>query len=221
MLPRSLFPEHAKAMENVVWLTAREHFVCHWIATKMFLNSMHTRKMTYAFGMFLNHNRFMQRSMCSRQFELSKVRYRSLVNEVGAHNRGKPRAPEFIQAMSNRQRGKKLSEETKARMSIRKKGSNNKMFGTHLTAETKAKISQAAVGRTAHNKGTKMSDSARTSMMLTKRNQANKYEVRRVEQFVGVMTIVEFCEIYGYKYRNAYGSIVRCLKYFDWTFVLI
>nr|QMP83588.1 MAG: hypothetical protein [Caudoviricetes sp.] len=37
ILPKSLYPKLKKEETNLVYLTAREHFICHWLLTKMIL----------------------------------------------------------------------------------------------------------------------------------------------------------------------------------------
>lgn len=221
MLPKSIFPFEAKTSNNIVWLSAREHFICHWLATKMFIDTTHARKMQYAFGMFLNHNRYMQRSVCSRQFVRSKQRYQAFIKEHGAHNLHKPRSDEFKQAMAARARGKKASPETKERMSERKTGSNNFMYGKTHSQETRNKISTACTGRQAHNQGKPMDPNVKAVMQNTKRAASERYIVRCNGEVIGTMTILEFCELHGYKYYNAYGSITKKLKYFNWQFELV
>lgn len=52
IIPRSLGGQNKN--DNLVDLTAREHFVCHWLLTKMFpVDSAEYKKMCLAFGMML------------------------------------------------------------------------------------------------------------------------------------------------------------------------
>ena len=44
VLPKSMFPEYKNLREhswNGVYLTAREHFICHWLLTKMVITTKH------------------------------------------------------------------------------------------------------------------------------------------------------------------------------------
>lgn len=62
ILPKSLGLGGEKDEDNIVRLTAREHFVCHMLLTKVFRDAEHRRKMRHAFRMISNaHNRHHQR----------------------------------------------------------------------------------------------------------------------------------------------------------------
>lgn len=56
---------------NLVLLTAREHFLCHWLLTKMVNNTFHKQKMLHAFSGMFNWKE--KRSLSSRQFEIIKT----------------------------------------------------------------------------------------------------------------------------------------------------
>ena len=49
ILPKSLYPEYSKNKDNIVRLTGREHFICHWLLTKI----INDTKIIYAFQMML------------------------------------------------------------------------------------------------------------------------------------------------------------------------
>lgn len=49
ILPKSIYPEYAKTPENLVALTAREHFICHWLLTKIIIDP----RTIYAFSMMI------------------------------------------------------------------------------------------------------------------------------------------------------------------------
>ena len=53
IIPKSLGGNNSK--ENIVKLTAREHFVCHWLLWK-FSKGKNKIKMGHAFGMMRYHN---------------------------------------------------------------------------------------------------------------------------------------------------------------------
>ena len=53
IVPRSLGGNNKK--ENIVSLTAREHFICHWLLWK-FTKGKNKIKMGHAFGMMRYHN---------------------------------------------------------------------------------------------------------------------------------------------------------------------
>jgi len=57
VLPKSLYPEFKNLKKhswNEVHLTAREHFICHWLLTKMCTNRANMHKMVFAFKMMMH-----------------------------------------------------------------------------------------------------------------------------------------------------------------------
>jgi hypothetical protein len=72
ILPKSLGGKNNK--ENLVNLTAREHFICHWLLTKMVSTTKHKYQMWNAFScMLYRENASQQRyKISSRKFEIIK-----------------------------------------------------------------------------------------------------------------------------------------------------
>lgn len=132
--PRSLFPQKANDADNLIALTAREHFLAHWMLHKAFGG-----KMTQAF-MYMKAECDDQK----RHWRLNSFSYQ-LLREA------------FSQAMSVAKTGKPLSEETKRRMSKARIGkplpeaqrlaigAGNK--GKIISEETRMRISQAKRGK--------------------------------------------------------------------------
>lgn len=56
---------------NIVLLTPREHFICHWLLTKMISNSFYKFKMLKAFTGMLNWKT--KRNLSARQYEIIKL----------------------------------------------------------------------------------------------------------------------------------------------------
>jgi len=67
IIPKSFGGDNSK--ENLVLLTAREHFICHWLLTK-FSNKNLLRKAQKAFGAMVTHRSF--RKLTSKQFSIVK-----------------------------------------------------------------------------------------------------------------------------------------------------
>jgi hypothetical protein len=72
IVPKALGGNNRK--ENLIKLTAREHFICHWLLTKMVSNSKHKYQMWNAFScMLYRENSSQQRyKISSRKFEIIK-----------------------------------------------------------------------------------------------------------------------------------------------------
>ena len=78
ILPRSLYPEYSKNPKNLVTLTAREHFICHWLLTKIINDS----KIIYAFQMMIpNHTG-------KRYLPKSSIVYHNLKLKFSINNQG-------------------------------------------------------------------------------------------------------------------------------------
>lgn len=100
IVPKSLGGTNAKS--NIVPLTAREHFICHRLLTKMVVSEFKS-KMVYALWIMNAKNNSQQRiKMTSSLYERLKLEYANLVREIKL--------------------GNKLSEETKQKISIANKG---------------------------------------------------------------------------------------------------
>jgi hypothetical protein len=174
--PRSLGGTDDK--DNLVDLTAREHFICHWLLTKMHTGEAKS-KMIYALNGMKRSNEFAQRyetAITSRVYENLKKEF-SIVHSATMKGRtpwnkgipvteeqrvknriaatGKKFSQGVIEKRSAKIRGQKRSEETKLKMSIASKG---KPKGP-MSEETKIKISQGTKGKSKpEGMGKKLSD---------------------------------------------------------------
>lgn len=71
IIPKSLGGNNSK--DNIVSLTAREHFICHWLLTKMMNEGKERWKMLYAFGAFLQKNNAQERVVITgKKYDLLK-----------------------------------------------------------------------------------------------------------------------------------------------------
>ena len=163
--PRSLGGTDDK--DNLVDLTAREHFICHWLLTKMHTGEARA-KMIYALNGMKRGNEFAQRyetKITARVYEnlkkeFSKVHSDTMKgrtpwnkgvpitedqrekNKIAAT--GKKISQEAIEKRSAKIRGQKRSEETKLKMSLAAKG---KLKGP-MSDKEKLKRSVALKGKT-------------------------------------------------------------------------
>ena len=164
VIPKSLNGTDDKA--NLVDLTAREHFICHWLLTKMYTGEAKS-KMIYALNGMKRNGKFTQRYetlVTSRVYENLKKEF-SIVHSATMKGRdpwnrgipiteeqreknriaatGKKRSAEAIAKAVAKQLGQKRSEETKLKMSLASKG---KLKGP-MSEENKLKISQGTKGK--------------------------------------------------------------------------
>ena len=145
ILPRSMGGNNDS--ENLVKLTAREHFICHWLLTKMVTGS-DRNKMLYALnGMRRNKtgNRY-ETKITSKVYASLKGK-RILTQEtkmkISLAKKGKSRSEETIQKMRERT----MSVETRIKLSNSLKGRIGPNLGKPRSEETKEKIRNTLSGR--------------------------------------------------------------------------
>lgn len=149
--------------ENLVPLTAREHFICHWLLTKM-LTGKERSPMVYAlFAMRTGHSKQHRyhTKITSRAYSTLKKERSSIVSKQLT---GRPVSQETKHKMSASQKGipRKLhSEETKAKMSVSQRNRPPDSI------ETRLKKSLASTGNN-HNLGRKMSDEQKIKLRRPK-----------------------------------------------------
>lgn len=127
IIPKSLGGSDDK--ENLVSLTAREHFICHYLLTKM-TTGLDKRSMWHATWTMANlHNPITQQryKISSRIYELIKQKNALALSEA---NTGK----------SSKRKGKTLTPEWKAKIS-------KTLTGIKPSLERNAKVSAALTGR--------------------------------------------------------------------------
>lgn len=175
ILPKSLGGTDAK--NNLVYITNREHFICHWLLTKIYSIGEEHWKMLNALRMMRAENKNQQRyntKITSRVYSKLKEEYASLQSErvsgennpffgkthsdtakknISDANTGENNAmkrPEERQKMSQLKTGKKreaFSDEWRTKMSDAKKGENNNRYGVEVSIATRKKIGDKIRGR--------------------------------------------------------------------------
>jgi len=158
ILPRSL--SGSDLIENIVTLTAREHFICHVLLTK-FTTGIHRHKMLYAANMMSQVSRDYQERFIpnSRLYEMIKKQFgqmhskrltgRTLTEDhkakISAAGRGRVSSQETIEKRRTSCTGKKRTPAQKERM---QKAQLNRKEKTPEEKEAIAfKLSQALKGK--------------------------------------------------------------------------
>jgi len=144
IIPKSLNGTDDK--NNLVNLTAREHFICHWLLTKMYTGEAKA-KMIYALNGMKRSNTFAQRyetKITARVYENLKKEFSAIhsTNMKGREpwNRGIPITEEQREKNRIAATGKKRSAEAIAKTVA-------KQTGQKRSQETKEKIRNALKGR--------------------------------------------------------------------------
>ena len=119
-----------KNNKNIVLLTAREHFLAHWLLWRIYGD----RSSAMAFNKMLVCNKNQKRITSSRAYEEAREAFRKY-NLGNQHGKGKTKV------VSEEQK-KKQSELMKGRY----KGSSNPFYGKTHTDETKEKIRDSRKG---------------------------------------------------------------------------
>jgi hypothetical protein len=122
--------------DNLITLTAREHFICHWLLTKMTDSKDRFR--------MLGALRMMRAEKHGQQRYNTKITARVYANLK----------EEYFKLYSQQTKGKKvMSEEAKKKISLAKKGRPSEKKGiptgrtVNFTDEVKSKISQSKLGK--------------------------------------------------------------------------
>lgn len=137
IIPKSLGGSNSK--DNLVRLTAREHFVCHWLLTKM-INGQSIYKMTLALS------KMCQSSSNQRRYRPTSRTFESIRIQVSKVSKGRKLPP--------------LTDEQRAQCKERNTRENNPMYGRSQSPEACAKIAAKLTGRTV-SIGTRLKQSAK------------------------------------------------------------
>lgn len=147
IVPRSL--GGSDDTSNIVKLTAREHFICHWLLTK-FVDQEHKGKMINALQMMRAESNIQERyttKITARVYEHLRKDYAEYISNL---NKGRVQPlhekKKQIEAMTGRKR-KPFSKEWKEKLSQSSSGENNPMYGKTHSEETRRKIADKMRGR--------------------------------------------------------------------------
>lgn len=188
ILPKSLGGTNED--NNLVSLTAREHFICHLLLTKM-VNGQDKYKMIHAAMFMANHP--IQRKISSRTYEY-------LRKESAIAQQNKIITDEFRQKMSNIISGRKLSEEHKEKIGNIHRGKmeseetrlrkSTAQTGRIHSEESKRKMSEAHQGRESkpHSEETKKRMSASSRHISPTEEHKQKLREMRLGKSLGEET---------------------------------
>jgi hypothetical protein len=109
IIPKSLGGDNSKS--NLVRLTAREHFICHWLLIKM-TESVNRQKMANACNLMMNYI-----SSNQQRYKISSKIYENLKLNLSAIRRGR-KNPKVSKSLT----GKSLSTQHKLNVSKGRKG---------------------------------------------------------------------------------------------------
>jgi hypothetical protein len=164
IIPKSLGGGNSKT--NLVTLTAREHFVCHWLLTKMTLND-HLSKMNYAF-IRISFSPYGDRKLTSKKYDIIKNIRRFHTSETKAKISAAGSGinnPNFGKIAWSRGLTKETNEIIK-QIAENNKGKPAWNKGLTHTDDTKKKMSAVRKGRT-------LSEEHKRKLSESKRGEKN------------------------------------------------
>lgn len=177
ILPRSL--GGTDDSDNIVCLSAREHFICHWLLVKIYPTGTEHMKMAFALNMmlrgldrknggrhipkshFYEYNKKRLSEACSKRSSGKKWFSCHVLKESNLFRPGEEPLGWVLGRDYSGTKGTKRSQETKDKMSKARKGQHagekNPMYGRTFSEEVRKAISK-------RRKGSKHSDETRTKM---------------------------------------------------------
>ena len=192
IIPACFLPkEFRKDKENLIYLTARQHYIAHLILWKAVGGPM-----AKAFAMLSKS------SLTSRQYEnlMKEVSEQNSIDSSGENNPnyGKHWSEEMKKHLSEKEKGKYIPPETRAKMSESRKGAKNPNYGKSMSEEQRKKISEYRTnnpkfsgvnhpmyGRT-HSEETRRKSSERIKAFNARRgkvrNMTNGVENRQIKE---------------------------------------
>jgi hypothetical protein len=176
IIPKSLGGDNNPT--NIVLLTAKEHFICHRLLIKMTTGKA-KRSMAYAAWQMTwtnGRDRYLPsaRTYAELRKQLSETRIGVALSEDHRKTmrkpKSKPMSAEHRARISAQHTGKVLSDETKQKISMARKGKPRPdLVGKKYSEEHKRKISEGQIGRI-HSLETR----AKISLAAKNRNKSKK-----------------------------------------------
>jgi len=102
IIPKCLGGSNRK--ENIAILTPKEHFVCHWLLTKMTFGESN-RKLKYAFWRMTTNTKHTKRRLSALEYSVAKSHLISTIKGKTLEDIYGDRAKEIRKNMSNAQKG--------------------------------------------------------------------------------------------------------------------
>lgn len=134
ILPKSLYPEFEKSIENQVLLTAKEHYLAHKYLAKMFPDTV----MVFAFWRLCTDGR--GREVTAEDYEAARL---EVAKKSSIMNMGRSPSEETRKKLRLARLGYKHSEAAKRKIAI-------SHTGKQVSLETRQKISKAKTGQPGH-----------------------------------------------------------------------
>lgn len=158
IIPKSLGGSNSK--DNIAVLTAREHFICHWLLTKM-TTGENKAKMIFALCCILQQRTIHQ---SERIKPTTSKKYEKIRELIGDNLKNRIFSDEYRQKLKDSAQRLPRTEEVRRKISESKTGvprseeTKRKIGNRILSDDTRLKMSLAKKGKPPWNKGLKMKD---------------------------------------------------------------
>jgi len=132
-------------VSNLVRLTPREHFICHWLLTK-FTTGINKRKMIKALSFMRSESTYQKRyttKITARVYENLRKEHARIISEQNSGENNGAKQPEARVKISMSKLGQKrpaFSKEWRENLSKAHSGEGNGMYGKTHSADTRQKI---------------------------------------------------------------------------------
>ncbi len=124
--------------ENLVLLTAREHFLAHYLLLKIYKGTKFEYRLAYAFMAMCRENDRQDRYMNSRLYEEGKLRYRELSRQKHREYYTQEVREHISQAVRSSEKFRKAMNDPALRA-----GRRQRRLGSQQSEDTKKKIGRA------------------------------------------------------------------------------
>lgn len=165
IIPRSLGGSDSEG--NLAVLTAREHFICHILLVKMTTGTSRYKMIHAAIGMKRKRS-YQDRYMNSRLYETVRKEFATISS---VRNKGKTLSDKTRAKMSAAGKGRPKSDETKLKMSMAASGKLKRP----MSDETKNKLSVLNTGKTSPNKGNRYNLTTEQKAKISENNKKRVY----------------------------------------------
>lgn len=136
-------------VQNLVWLTAKEHFVAHHLLWKFSKGQNKIKAMHAFFAMC-----FLQRPGIQQRIKISSRIFEHVRREYAASKKGIAFSPEHRQKLSEAKQGKHQSDQTNSKRSVTLQGQNKSLTHRRNISLARQGSQNPMFGRTPWNKGT-------------------------------------------------------------------
>ena len=188
IIPKCLGGDNNK--NNLVLLTAKEHFICHKLLIRIYPNQ---KKLVYALWMMSNGSNVYRRKylkVSSREYELNRKLY---IETHSEKMKGRIVSKEVGKKISESKKGFRFSGDSRKKMSESQKekiGDKNSFYGRKHTEETKKKMSEMAKNR-------KVSEETKKKMSIIRKGRKHTEESKKKmsENMKGIKKKKTICDI--------------------------